>query len=113
MRIKARKSEWADDISALTQLYLHSDVIRQWVDTVAKTPAAYWSWGNRVLPQAVMAAGGNFSDLLVAPDPIVFRSNRRFEKVTYSYYPAQFLLDYHEELLAGVKWARGNDDLSK
>lgn len=113
MRIKARKTEWVDDIAALTQMYLHSDVIRQWVDTVAKTPEVYWSWGNRALPQAVMAAGGSYSDLLVAPDPIIFRSSRRFEKVTYSYYPAQFLLDYHEELRNGAKWAASSDDASK
>ena len=104
-RRKARRTDWADDLSALAQLYMHDDDIKTFVDMGAQNPSRVWTWGNKAFPLKVMAAAGSFAELLVEPDRISFRGDRRFEKVAYTYYPAQFLLDFHEELIQGAKWA--------
>ena len=106
MRVWQRRSEWADDMAQVVQLYLRDRDVQLWVDVASSTPDVAFHWSNRSLPVSVLEAAGEIGHLLVARDPIVLQSVSGFQrKTTYTYYPAPFLLEYVNEILEGAKRA--------
>jgi len=106
MRAKRRKSDWTEDIAALAALYIREPMVKALVDQVSMNPDTCWTWGNRAFPQSVLDAAGDLAELLLEPDPVVIHGTRAFQRVTYTYYPAQFLADYYSELLTSVRIAQ-------
>ena len=103
MRPRVRKTAWADDITALHDLYEQEPVVRAWVDRAALGSPMAYQWAARNTPTLVQEAAGDFADLLVDADPIVLQSSAGFRRTTYTYYPAPFLQAYAHEIQIGIQ----------
>lgn len=101
-----KKAQWTENLTALTQLYLHDPEVKRWVDTVEAKPNIAFQWSARALPLKVIEAAGDLADLLVEKDPITFGAGRHYKRVIYTFYPSEFLLGFGDEILAAARYAQ-------
>ena len=103
---RMKKIHWVENLTGLTELYLHDPDVKLWVDTIEAKPNSAWQWEHRAFPLRVIAAAGDLAPLLVDRDPILLGDKRHFQKTIYTYYPTEFLLGFGDEILAAARHAQ-------